>query len=344
MGSIGRFSALNTKIKAMSPGLVSRENYRELEKLGSERAIARYLHDNTRYKSVFSSYNIEQLKRWEIELIILKEIVVDFNKLRTFLDGNYRGFIDALLFRYEVRDLKLVLRTIYRKESTLELGDHMMHDRSKEHVDFDKLLAVTNISEVMAIVKGSIFEEAFISVDQEDINKIEFHLDMVLDSIYFKNLIKSADKMASDDRGLIVETVALMIDLLNLQWIYRAKNYHNMLDEELLNYTMLGGGLGFKKIKAIIYSKDYNNEIKEAAAKLGFYLNEKDDEYMQISMYRFYLGKLSKLAKQRATSIAPLMYFVNKLEYETKDIISIIEGVRYGIEDTEKLLVRGGGI
>ena len=75
MGNLGRFSALNTKIKAMSPGLVSRDNYQDLEKLDSERAIARYLHENTRFKSVFSLYNIESLKRWEIELIIAKEII-----------------------------------------------------------------------------------------------------------------------------------------------------------------------------------------------------------------------------------------------------------------------------
>ncbi len=342
MGSPGRFSALNTKIKAMNPGLVSKANYKVLESLGSERAIAKYLYENTRFKRVFSSYNIENLKRWEIELIILKEIIVDFKKLRTFLDMDYRRFMDALLFRYEVRDLKLVLRTIYRKEDIKELGEHMMHDRSLEHIDFDKLLGLRSIADVTALAKGSIFEEAFISIDAEDVSRIEFHIDMVLDAIYFRGLMKSADKMAKEDGDILREAVGLMIDLLNLQWIYRAKNYHKMLDEELLNYTLLGGTIRFKKLKEIIYSQDYNNQLKLYAQKIGFTLEESDDEYMQIKMYRFFLKELSKNAKKNPLSIAPLIYFVNKLEYETRDIISIIEGVRYAVEDTDKLLVRGG--
>ena len=342
MGNLGRFSALNTKIKAMSPGLVSRDNYQDLGKLDSERAIARYLHENTRFKSVFSLYNIESLKRWEIELIIAKEIIVDFNKLRTFLDGDYRRFIDALLLRYEVRDLKLVLRTLYRKENTKELRYHMMHDRSKEHIDFDKLLNLTSISEVAGLVKGSIFEEAFVSIDEDDISRIEFHMDMVLDAVYFRNLIKSTEKMSKEDQNIVVDAVGLMIDLLNIQWIYRAKKYHHMLDEELLNYTLLGGNISFKKLKTLIYSKDFDQDLNQAAADIGFKLEMKDDEYMQVRMYRFFLSSLSKKAKKYPMTIAPLMYFVNKLEYETRDIISIIEGVRYGVEDTEKLLVRGG--
>lgn len=342
MSSAGRFSALNTKIKAMTPGLVSGKNYEDLQKLGTERAIAKYLHDNTRFKSVFKTYNIENLKRWEIELIILKEIIVDFNKLGNFLDGKYNALISALLFRYEVRDLKLALRAIFRQESKAELKEHMMHDVSKEHIDFDKLIQLSGVSEVVSFMKGTIYEEAFYNIQDFEIEKIEFHLDMILDAMFFRNMIRVAEKLEAEDREIILGNVALMIDLFNLQWIYRAKNYHEMLDEELINYTLLGGSLSFKKLKQVIYSGDYDKELKMAARKIGFDLEEKDDEYMQIQMYRFYLRYLEKQAKQKPMSIAPFFYFINRVECETNDIISIIEGVRYGISDIERLLVRGG--
>lgn len=342
MGSLGRFSALNAKIKAMTPGLVSDRNYNDLQKLGTEREIAKYLHDHTRFKSVFKIYNIESLKRWEIELIILRELIVDFNKLRNFLDGNYSKFIDALLFRYEVRDLKLVLRAIIRKEANLELKEHFMHDPSREHIDFDKLINLSDMSEITSFMKGTVFEEAFINLEADDISKIEFHLDMMLDSLYFKKLFKSTDKMDKEDKKIVTDSIALQIDLLNIQWIYRAKNYHELLDEELLNYTLLGGHLSFKKLKRIIYASDYNNELKLAASKIGAELSEKDDEYLQIRMYGFFLKKLEKMAKKNPMSIAPLVYFIHRLEYESKDIISIIEGIRYSIDDIQKLLVKGG--
>ena len=342
MSSAGKFSALNTKIKAMTPGLVSEKNYQDLQKLETERAIAKYLHDHTRFKSVFKSYNIENLKRWEIELIILKEIIVDFNKLGNFLNGKYSSLVDALLFRYEVRDLKLVVRSICRNELTPELGEHMMHDRRKEHVNFDKLIQMTNITELASFMRGTIYEEAFYNIEDLEIEKIEFHLDMVLDALYFKKMMQVAEKLDKEDREIGLYGIALMIDLLNLQWIYRAKNYHQLLDEELINYTLLGGNLGFKKLKKIIYSEDANRELKVAAGKMGYQLEEKDDEYMQIDMQRFFLKSLEKQARKKPMSIAPFFYFVNRIEYETNDIISIVEGVRYGILDIEKLLVRGG--
>lgn len=342
MGRVGTLSGLNAKIHAMMPGLVSEQNYQGLIALGTERGIARYLSEHTRFASVFERYDIETLRRWEIELVILRELIVDLNKLRFHLQGDYTDLVDGLLLRYEVRDLKLVLRAIIRGEKKEEIKEHLMHDVRRAHVDFDRLISCTQITEVTALLKGTIFEEAVLNISEEDLDKAEFHLDMMLDQVYFRTLRGLAQRLAPEDRRVIEYGVALMIDLLNLQWIYRAKRYHDLLDEELLNYTLLGGGIRFQQLKRIIYAQDTEREVERAAAKIGFEWGDGDDVYLQVRIYRFYLSALEKYARAHPRSIAPFFYFVNRLEYETKDIITIIEGVRYQVSDIDALLVRGG--
>lgn len=342
MGNPAKFSALNTKLKAMSAQFLTASDYEELLKLSTEREIARYLKNNTRYKKIFEPYNIENLKRWEIELLIQREIVLELNKIRGYLDENYREFIDVILLRYEIKDLKLVLRAVSRNEDLKEIKEHFAHDREHEVIDFDKLLSKNNLNDMAAQFKGTVFQDSFRSITEEDLNLREFHVEMNLDSTFYKLLKESAQKMDPQDKRLVELTASANIDLINVQWILRAKKYYNLMDEELLNYTLLGGNISFKKLKEIIYAPDYLERIKKIGAKHGFYFDENHDEYLQTDINRNLQKMMKKVAREYPLSIAELILFTHKLEFETMDLISIIEGVRYNFSEMQRLLIEGG--
>lgn len=341
MGNASKYSALNTKIQAMNSKLLSSKDYETLMNFTSEKEIGNYLKHDTRYAQVFSEYSIDKLKRWEFELILKKQMLIEIEKLSKYLDYDSKNFIDIAFMRAEVEDIKLILRAISRKEDLMDLPQHFLHDKRHEKISFDKLLSKNNLFDLVDEFKGTIYEDAFRSITEEDLKLREFHAEMNLDSIYFRQLRKKSEKLSVEDKKIIDSVVGLNIDLTNIQWIYRAVKYYDLMNEEIFNYTLLGGKtLNLRKIKELIYSDDVMSKTILFMKNYGIEIDPKDDKYLQVNINRYLLKFINKSNMNNPMTIVKLIKYMHDIEYEAMDIITILEGVRYKTKDIKKLLVK----
>lgn len=343
MGSASKFSALNTKLQAMNAKLLNMTDYDTLLGFSTEKEIVNYIKHNTRYSEILDEYSIDKLKRWEFELILKKEMLLELEKLSNYLDSGYKKFLDIMFLRAEVEDIKLILRAISRKEDLMELPDHFLHSEKHEFISFEKLLSKNNLFDLVEEFKGSVYEDAFRSITEEDLKLREFHAEMNLDAIYFRELRKSVEHLSAEDRGILENIIGINIDLINIQWIYRAKRYYNLMNEEIFNYTLSGGlKLNFKKIKKLIYSEDSTEQIMDLLNKYGFKLKSSDDSYLQVAINRYLSELIKKMDRKNPMTITKLIRYTHDIEFEAADIITIFEGVRYKSTEIKKLLIRGG--
>lgn len=341
MGNASKYSALNTKIQAMNSKLLSSKDYETLMNFTSEKEIGNYLKHDTRYAQVFSEYSIDKLKRWEFELILKKQMLIEMEKLSKYLDYDSKNFIDIAFMRAEVEDIKLILRAISRKEDLMDLPQHFLHDKRHEKISFDKLLSKNNLLDLVDEFKGTVYEDAFRSITEEDLKLREFHAEMNLDSIYFRQLRKKSEKLSVEDKKIIDSVVGLNIDLTNIQWIYRAVKYYDLMNEEIFNYTLLGGKtLNLRKIKELIYSDDVMSKTILFMKNYGIEIDPKDDKYLQVNINRYLLKFINKSNMNNPMTIVKLIKYMHDIEYEAMDIITILEGVRYKTKDIKKLLVK----
>lgn len=343
MGSASKFSALNTKLQAMNAKLLKPEEYETLLGFSTEKEIGNYLKHNTRYSEILSEYSIDKIRRWEFELVLKKEMLIELEKLSNYLGTDYKKFLDIWFLRAEVEDIKLILRAISRKEDLMELPQHFVHSKKREFISFEKLLSKNNLFDLVEEFKGTIYEEAFRSITEDDLKLREFHAEMNLDAVYFRELRKSVEKLSKEDRSIVENIIGINIDLINIQWIYRAKRYYNLMDEEIFNYTLSGGlKLNFKKIKKLIYSEDCSEQIIAHLNKYGFKLKSSDDKYLQVAINRYLLALIKKLDKKNPMTITKFIRYSHDVEFEASDIVTILEGIRYSNKEIRKLLIRGG--
>ncbi|MGL5256318.1 MAG: V-type ATPase subunit [Proteocatella sp.] len=341
MGNASKYSALNTKIQAMNSKLLTAKDYETLMNFTSEKEIGNYLKHNTRYLQVFKDYSIDKIKRWEFELILKKQMLIEMEKLSKYLYYDSKKFADILFMRAEVEDIKLILRAISRKEDLSELPEHFLHDSRFERVSFDKLLNQNSLLGLVEEFKGTVYEDAFRSITEEDLKLREFHAEMNLDSIYFRELRKKAEKLSKEDRSILESVIGINIDLINIQWIYRAIKYYNLMNEEIFNYTLLGGArLSLNKIKEIIYSGDVMNKVVDFMKNYGITLNLMDDKFLQVSINRCLMESIDNSNRRNPLTIARLIKYMHDAEFEAMDIITILEGIRYQNKDINKLLIK----
>lgn len=341
MGNASKYSALNTKIQAMNSKLLTSKDYEILMNFTTEREIGNYLKHNTRYSQVFNEYSIEKIRRWEFELVLKKQMIIEIERLSKYLDYDSKAFLNIMFMRAEVEDIKLILRAISRKEDLSELPQHFLHNKKHELISFEKLLSKNNLLDLVEEFKGSVYEEAFRSITEEDLKLREFHAEMNLDSIYFRELRKKTENLSNEDKDIVQSIIGLNIDLINIQWIYRALRYYNLMNEEIFNYTLLGGDkLTLRRIKEMIYSDDVMDKAIAFMNNYGIDINPEDDKYLQVSINRYLLKFIDDASKNNPMTVARLIKYMHDAEFEAMDIITILEGIRYQTKDIPKLLTK----
>ncbi len=346
MSRVGRFAAINTKVKTLSSKLLKKKDYENLIESKSVKDVVEYLKNNTAYKTVLNDINLQHIKVDEIEIIFKKYIISQYRKLIHYFTDEYRKLFKIIFLRYEIEDLKLYLRTIMRNESLKDIGEFIVYSGIHSNIDHEILTNSNDMEEFISNLKGTIYYEILKPYMNEDKEKRLFYMEMSLDGIYFKQLNKQIEKLHREDRRILTELLGQNIDLLNLQWIYRGLKFYRLSPEELINYTLSNGlYLNFNKLKELCYSDNEKVLIdKMVDSKYGFLFDNKDtlEIFMERRIERYLYFLFLEYKKREKMNIIESIVYMHLLEYEMRDIFSIIEAIRYGLnpEESKKFLVR----
>lgn len=308
--------------------------------------VASYLKENTSYRDILASIQTDKVSRRDIEDILTTNMIINMDKLIYYFRGDYRVLIRSLYLKYEIEDLKILARSIFNGKKAEEIESSLSFLGKYSKIEPERLFQAETIRDLIYSLKGSQFFEFLIPlVDGRRENLFRF--EMALDTGYF-NIIQSRKlNILPLDGHLIKKWEGLLADLYNIQWIYRGKKFYQLPPEELLNYTInFGDRLHYKERQRMCYSKspaDLHQMISELA--YGFLFKKEEistDIYMERRINRFLFYKLKILNKKFPLTIIQTITYIWRLELEIRDIISIVESIRYNIpaEEIKKYLVR----
>lgn len=336
MDKVKRYAAINTKIRMLKGKMLTEEDYTRLISKKSVAEIADYLKRNTSYIQVLRGINAESIHRGQLELLIKKYIILQFEKLLHFFNGEYRKLFRILFMRYEVEDLKLYIRALTRGENLEAIKDLVLYLGGYSIVDHELLITSKNINELIKNLEGTIYYDTLKPYQDEKGSKLTFYMEMNLDILYFTKLNEQAKKLDPKDEKILKELLGKNIDLLNLEWIYRGLKFYSLSPEELINYTLSGGeALNYSNIKSLCYSKDENELIEKMInSRYGFLFDNKDtlDLFMERRIERYLYFQFLGYYRKERMNITQSIAYMHLLEYQTRDIISITEAKRYDLD------------
>lgn len=344
MSNERRFAAINTKIRVLKSKSLDRKDYINLMgKKNVEEQIA-YLRENTIYGEELSE--LEDLNNiQQIEIGLERRLISEFKKIIKYFTDDYRNLFRALMLRYEIEDLKLYLRALERKEDLNKVEPLSLLKEKYYSFNPKKLRNSSNLEEFIENLKGTIYYNVLNSYKKEEHTKIIFYMEMNLDRLYFNSLKSQSKNLAKEDRIIFEKILGINEDLLNIEWIYRGIKFYSLLPEELINFTLPHGyKFNYKKLKKMCYSTE--KELKEIVLETPYdflFDTEKDvDLYMERRIERYlYYRFLNAFKKANLDITLPIVY-IHLLEYEIRDIISILEAKKYGLtlQETKDYLVR----
>ncbi len=346
MDKITIYTAVNTKIRALEKEFLKREDYLNLLKKTSVGDASSYLKDNIYYRELLEGIHPGTVSRRDIEDILKRNMIKNIDKLIHYFHDDYRILIRSLYMKYEIEDLKVLARSIFNGKDPKTIEKSLTFLGKYSQVEPEKLLKSRTIRDLIYSLEGSEFYEFLIPlVDGRRENLFRF--EMALDMGYFNILQSRKLKISQKDKELLKKWEGIVADLYNIQWIYRGKKYYNLSPEELLNYTInFGDKLTFKNRKEMCYTKSLEELFAITSNTVyGFLFKGKEistDIFMERRINRFLYYRLKDLSRKSPLSIIQTIEYVWLLEFEVRDVISIIESIRYDLppDEARKYLVK----
>ncbi|MGH4051012.1 MAG: V-type ATPase subunit [Clostridium sp.] len=337
MGSIVEFSAINSKIKALIGKMLSQDQYIKLLNCKDFISTVKVLKDETSYSELLRDCNLDKLHRSNLENILHKHYISTYNTFIKYFSGEYRKLIKVLFLRWEIEDLKVIIRGKYLNRSSEEINSRLIARSSLNTINYDYLLAFKNVEEVIDGLKGSIYYKYLKNLAKDISEKGLFRIETELDFVYFTSIRSELKHLNTENKEVVQNIIGMGVDILNLGWIYRGKTFYKISPEELFNYTIYNGHkLSKQTIRKLCYVRDMA-DFRDLIENTPYaYIYEKDDSII-IEKHEREFRKIyfKKIIKENKNNISLVMSFFMIYRIEISDIISIIEQKRYSIDIKE---------
>lgn len=330
----------------MKANLLTDLDFDQLIKRQTVREIYDQLLENPNYGVHLAVLKGQTVHRGDVELALYKSNIQTILKIFHYLGWDYKEFLKSYLKKYEIEDIKLAIESALGRTKITDLDNHIMSDSSFSDLDVERMFAQDTLPKVMEVLKGTEYYRLLEPYVTQVDSKFSFYVEMILDRYYYGRLLKSMKELPQKDAGRAKELLQRNIDLYNLEWIYRARKFYDISNEEMLNFTLEGGKkFPFKELKSLIY--DYKFEamldvLRKSEYGFLFQQGQGVDLYMERRIERYMYYKSKSLYQRSILDFGKVFAFILLQEYEVKDITSVIECKRYSLStsETAKFLIR----
>lgn len=341
MGNLLSYSGIATKIRAMQSRLITEEQLQEIVQLENVPQVTAYLKKTPAYGKRWSGIDENAVHRSQIEKMLKASIFEDFSKIYLFANGEQRKFLDLYSRRYEIRALKSLMTNLFDHRDTdpVDVSPYRDFFRRHSNLDLDGLAACTTMDEFVGALKGNEFYEPMSKIQNRE-NALLFDYGMALDLYCFTAIWKERKKLFSGtDLAEITHAYGEKFDMLNLQFIYRSKQYFHMSPADIyallipMNYK-----LKKEEISALVEAPTYEE------SRLLFrktYYGRKYEHLTAHNLEEFYnymhRTVLEKEARMHPYSVAALYSYMYHKEHEVSRLTIAYECVRYGVASDEAM-------
>lgn len=333
------YNAINAKIGAMRGRLLTYRDYAELAGSESVNAAVKRLSKGGKSYAVFQTAT--DIRRSMVERNLVLSVTDDFTGISRFItDNGVREYISAYFLRIDVGILKLIISSVNDKRdiaySLMELNRLFAR---KQKLDIERLAASKSLDAIVDNLRGTMFHKALVSARNGD-NADVMRMEIALDRLYYANLWKrTGDNLSKANKAVARAVHGAEIDIHNIINIYRLKNIYNAAPEVIERYLI---PMGYKLDKGLlaamaeargyalgnlingsVYGKVFAGFIS-ADGTVGTGSGGLDGAYYQ-GMDRI----CRRLAMDKPSTIANIVYYLFQKQREVKNIISLMEGIRY---------------
>ncbi len=345
-GPLSKYSFINAKLRARISKILPEAMFDELAKAPSIDAALALLRETpfSRLEEVYSQTG--DLKQAELEM--LKSEIELYRNITQYVHQNTARLIDALLSQFEIDNLKNAIRIYFERQirgsSADSAAHYIMYERIVHDIPYDIIVNADNFDQIAAACDGTPYNQVIKKYSRTvESEKSLFRMEIALDHLYYQRLLSAIDKLDRRDRNIALRLTGVEIDLQNINWIIRFRNFYQLPKDAVLAAIVPGGFNVDKSVMSELYSAQNVTSVLQGFVKskypeLSALLSaQTSDSTSRLLLIRRILDEIRRqevhhiLAGYPFTIGIILSYFVLKRD-ELKKIRTILNAKYYGIE------------
>jgi V/A-type H+/Na+-transporting ATPase subunit C len=239
-----KYSFINAKLRARLSKMVSEPIFDQMIAAHNVSEAVGILH-NTDYSTLHDVYSkTGDLKLAELELF-KKEIAL-YTEIQRQVDKKTGDYIQALTLRFEIENLKNTLRLVFdrivRERDIQDSIHYVLYTPIVNDLKIEKIIHANGIEDIVRLLKKTpyavILNRHWPTVIED---RSMFSVEVALDQHFYNHLVASAKLLDGRDREQARRLVGVEIDLENINWIMRFKNFYSLPVEKVMTSVIPNG-------------------------------------------------------------------------------------------------------
>ncbi|MGN0638158.1 MAG: V0D/AC39 family V-type ATPase subunit [Huintestinicola sp.] len=333
-------NATMAKMHAVYGKRLRQEDYYALLSCTSVSDAAGYLKRNTYFSRALEGVDTENIHRGNLENILRRSLMENYFRMIGFEKIGGDEFYNYITVKTEIDEILICILHLNAGTS-----DHIttLPIYMNKYTSFNlmELARVGSYGELLSLTEKTPYYDILKEHrPEEDGGHIDYPaIELKLRTYYSKRIIESLKKFGGETEKRLRTYIGTQTDMINIINSYRMKRYFNAdADEIKARMIPIYMRIPEKKMDELYSAKD-DKEFLERFSKTyyGREIAEKgfDMRNPEMSLVQFRFLQ-TKRAFSRSTSAPECFYtFIQLAEIEVRNIIRIIEGIRYSLPTKE---------
>ena len=345
MGNVMTYSGIATKIRAMQAKLLTEADYAQIAGLRSVPEVTEFLKGKPAYSAYLEGIDPALYHRGNVEKILYQSLFDDYSRIFRFGGMEQKKFLKIYWKRYEIDVINYCLRIVCNHyQIPFDLDYKKVYFDRYSQISIDALVASQTVEELVDNLQNTEYYRPLKKIRELESASL-FDYDLALELYYFTSLWRQQRRiLTGKERKMYTRDCGIKIDLLNLQWVYRAKKYYHMLPPQIYALTIpIHYRLSLREYKALVETPGVDEFLRQLGTT--YYARRYDiggrstmEQALKDCLRKLYLAD----RRQNPYSIAAIYTYLFLKEEEIDKLTTALECIRYGLPRSETLAYMEG--
>jgi V/A-type H+-transporting ATPase subunit C len=275
---VSGYAAISARVRAMYSSLLSAQDFSRLNEAPDFPSLIGQL-KQTAYSPYLESLKDKDLTPRKVDLQIKGRLADSYYSVIHIAPEQTRSLLKQLYRNFEVGNLKAVLRGIVTDPTWDRIREVLFPLGTMTVLPAQAMVEAGSIGSAVELLKNTVYDETLsFAMKRYSTEQNLFPLEVALDLFYWRQLWQEAKRLQGLDRDQALRIIGSLMDMNNLMWVIRYRVYHNLSEEELINYTLpFGFHVHDEDIRAIAAGVDIASVVERvypAVTDVGVLLAE----------------------------------------------------------------------
>lgn len=324
------------KIRAIHGKMLTETELIELAHKKSVGEAAEFLKTVYRFKDTLAAVDSSTIHRGYLEELLEKSTFELYRRLCSFQQLDNIPFYNYIVEKYEIEQILSMINNINSNVEGTFINTLPAFLMEASKLPYMEIAGCESYGELTDVLKGTPYGKILKAVPLGGDGLINYPVcEQKLRTFYYERLFDNIDKSFSKhDSKVLSDYIKTDIDLINVVNAYRLKKFFGYradhIKERMLPFTKRG-----KAAMNAFYCCETAEDMLELIKKLPLFGNGVEIEMIEISMGTVRMRLADRLLTASQSAPVVMYAFMTLCSIETRNIIKIIEGIRYSLPPTE---------